>query len=215
MIKPVKRTYTAPLRTEAARRTRDTILEVARGLFIEHGYPATTMAAIAKEAGVSLDTVYASVGTKPVVFRLLIERALSGSDDPVPALERDYVREIVQEPDARRKIETYASAVRQIQERLSPLFSVLQIAAATDREFGELWTEISERRAQNMRLFIADLAETGMLRSDITGEEAADTVWAMNSSEFYVLLVRQRGWSPDQFEHWLADAWKRLLLVDP
>jgi prophage antirepressor-like protein len=63
-----------------------------------------------------------------------------------------------------------------------------------------------------MRAFVADLAAREGLRADLSPEMAADTVWAMNSSEFYLLYVRDRGWAPETFERWLADAWKRLLL---
>lgn len=215
MSDPVKtRTYHSPARQAAAQRTRHTILDAATRLFVSGGYSATTMAAIADEASVALDTVYASVGAKPVLFRLLIESAISGEDDPVPALERDYVRAIRAEPDPRRKLALYAQAIRRIQERLAPLFSVLREAAPADADLGAVWNEIGERRARNMRLLAAELAETGKLRPDLSVEEAADILWTMNSSEFYVLLVQERKWAPDRFERWLADSWARLLLRD-
>src|SRR6266567_6530357 len=89
---PVKRQYDASKRREAAVRTRGAILKAAQALFGERGYAATPMAAIAERAGVAVDTVYASVGRKPEVARLLIESAISGSSQAVAAEERDYVR---------------------------------------------------------------------------------------------------------------------------
>jgi AcrR family transcriptional regulator len=213
MTKRVKpRSYHAPRRQEQARRTRRAILDAAGGLFVERGYAATTMSAVAEAAGVALDTVYAAVGPKPVLFRLLVETAISGSEEPVPALERDYVRAIRAEPDPARKLVLYAQAVGRIQQRLAPLVQVLQQAAAGDAELRALWQAIADRRAANMRLFAAELAATGGLRPGLSVEEAADVLWSTNSPELYLLLVGQRGWDPDRYQQWLADAWQRLLL---
>jgi AcrR family transcriptional regulator len=215
MAKSVKpRPYHAPRRAEAAARTRRAIAEAAGRLFAEHGYSAVTMGQIAAEAGVAADTVYAAIGPKPVLFRLLIERAISGEDEAVTPLERDYVRAMRAEPNARAKLAIYARAVRLLQARLAPLFLALQAAASSTPELAALWREISERRAANMRLLVADLATTGSLRADLSIDEAADIIWSMNASEYYDLLVNQRGWPPERFEAWLNDAWQRLLLSD-
>src|SRR5215204_525255 len=136
------RQYNASRRKEAAATTRRSIAAAARELFLEKGYVATTMPSIAKAAGVSLDTVYASAGAKPVLFRHLIETAISGADDPIPALQRDYVREIQSELDPVRKIAIYAHAVRLIQTRMAPLFAVLRDAAQSDEDLRQLWADI-------------------------------------------------------------------------
>ncbi len=207
-----KRAYDSRSRKEAARLTQRSILETARNIFIEKGYAAATMPAIAQAAGVALDTVYSTVGRKPALFRLLIETAISGESGAVPAEEREYVQAIRAEPDAGGKLRIYATALCSIQQRLGPLFRVLQGAALLDAQLAALWKNISERRAKNMRLFAADLAATGRLRADISVSRAADIIWTMNSPEFYLLLVEERGWSPKEFENWLLDAWVRLLL---
>jgi hypothetical protein len=93
------------------------------------------------------------------------------------------------------------------------LFKVLQGAAPLDPELAALWKTISERRAKNMRLFAADLAATGRLQPRLSVTKVADIVWSMNSPEFYLLLVEERGWSSEEFESWLADSWIRLLLI--
>jgi len=208
-----KRAYDSSSRREGERATRQSILDAARRLFLEKGYAATTMPEIARAAGIALDTVYAAVGKKPSLFRLLVEVAISGSDRAVPAEERDYVRAIRQEADAARKLRIYAAALRTIQPRLAPLFRVLQGAAPLDPELDALWQGISKRRARNMRLLARDLAATGRLRPGLSVGRAADIIWSMNSPEFYLLLVGQRGWSPDAFERWLGDAWILLLLA--
>lgn len=209
------RGYRSPVRDEQARRTRSAILESARRLFSVHGYAGTTMATIAAEAGVAVDTVYAAVGSKPVLFRLLLETAISGVDEAIPAEDRDYVRRIQAEPRARRKLEIYAAAIGAIAERMGPLHLVLRDAASQAPELARIRDEIAARRATNMRLLAQDLIATGELRPDLSIDEIADVVWTMNSAEFHQLLVTERGWSPAQFQQWLADSWCRLFLDGP
>ncbi len=211
MQPPVKRQYDRSKRREAAARTREAILNAALALFSDRGYAATPMTAIAEQAGVALDTVYASVGRKPELARLLIETAISGSSQAVPAGERGYVQAIRAAPDAETKIAIYASAMRMIAGRLAPVLGILQQAAPAEPELAALWREIAERRAANMHLFVTGLAEVATLRVD--PGEAADIVWATNAPELYQLLVYQRGWTPERYEHFLADTWRRLLLA--
>jgi AcrR family transcriptional regulator len=208
---PVKRRYDASRRRQAAARTRAAILEAARQLFGERGYTATAMTAIADRAGVALDTVYATVGRKPELARLLIETAISGTDQAIPAEQRDYVRSIQAARDAETKIAMYAAAITAIAPRMALVLDIIQQAAPTEPELAALRTEIAERRAANMRLFVADLAAAGSLRLD--QGEAADIVWATNSAEMYQLLVGQRGWTPQRYERFLSDTWQRVLLA--
>jgi AcrR family transcriptional regulator len=209
-VKP--RRYDSSRRKLAAAQTRSLILAAARELFVSHGYGTTTVAAIAQRAGVAQDTVYAAVGTKPAIFRSLIESALSGRDEPVPGAQREYANQMRAAPDVRSKLAIYAAAVTTIHGRLAPLFVALRAAASANPELAQLGREISERRARNMRHLTDDLATTGELRADVDRDEIADVIWSMNSSEYYALLVLERGWTPERFERWLFDAWTRLLL---
>jgi len=211
LVKP--RRYRSPVREEQARRTRQAILAAARQLFAEQGYAATTIAQIAAAANVAVDTVYASAGPKPALFRLLMETAISGTDQAVPAEQRNYVRQIRAAATAQDKIRIYAGAVTQANTRLAPLHLVLRDAAAAAPELARIRDGISARRAANMRLFAQDLAATGQLRPGLDPEEVADVVWSMNSAEYFTLLVRERDWDPARFAAWLADAWCRLFLA--
>ena len=211
---PVKRPrYDNAGRRAQSRQTRQRIIEAARQLIVSRGYRATTIAAIAAAADVHVDTVYELAGRKPLILRELIEQAVSGTDHPVAAEERDYVQAILAEPDPAAKLAIYAKAVRDTQARMAPLFLALRDASATEPDAAQVWREISARRAANMRKLARDLAGAGGLRAGLSIDEAADIIWATNSSELYVLLTAERGWSPDRYQHWLADTWRRLLLV--
>jgi AcrR family transcriptional regulator len=209
----VGRGYESERRRAQSEATRLRILEKAHELVAERGYRGTTVAELARRAEVHVDTIYALVGRKPVILHELVERAISGADRALDPLERDYVQQMRAEPDAGRKLDLYAGAMRRIHERLAPLFVALRDASSTDPEAAAVWSRISERRAANMRLLAADLLSTGQLRADLTVDDVADTVWATNSPELQQLLVGDRGWSPDRYQAWLADSWRRLLLA--
>lgn len=207
-----RRAYRATQRSATAAATRRAVLDGAKDLFAERGYTATTVADIAERAAVAVDTLYATVGRKPQILRELVETALSGTGEVVPAQQREYVLAIRAASDVETKIATYAAAVTAIQSRLAPIFLALRDAAVSDAGCSALWREIGERRARNMREFAADLRATGRLRDDLTDDDVADVIWTMNAAEYWDLLVGQRGWRPEQFRDWLADAWSRLLL---
>jgi AcrR family transcriptional regulator len=209
-----RRAYDSRSRTASALATRQAILDSARRIFLERGYAATTMPAIARDAGTALDTVYATVGKKPALFRLLVESAISGASEAVPTEAREFVRAIRAAPSAAEKLRIYAATLHEIQPRLAPLFRVLQAAAPLDPDLKALWDEIAERRAANMLLLARDVQSAGRLRGGLSVSKVADIIWSMNSPEFYLLLVEQRGWSPGEYEKWLGDAWIRLLLED-
>ena len=215
VAKPVKsRSYDNSGREAQKQETRQRILDAAQRLMLGSGYRATTVAAIARAAEVHVDTVYELVGRKPVLMRQLIERALSGTDGAVAAAERDYVKAIRAEPDPGRKLAIYAGAVRHIHGRMAPLFLALRDASATEPEAKEVWREISDRRASNMRQLAEDLRAAGGLRDGLSIDEAADVIWATNSAELYVLLTGERSWTPSRYESWLTETWCRLLLPE-
>lgn len=209
------RRYESEIRRRRSAETRRRILECARELVVEKGYAGTAVAEVARRAGVHVDTVYALVGRKPVILHELVENAISGTDHAVDPLERDYVQAMRAEPDAGRKLDLYAGAMSRIHERLAPLFLALRDASRADPEAGRIWSAISERRALNMRRLADDLLRTGQIRPDLTLDQVADLVWVTNSPDVHQLLVQDRGWTPEQYQAWLADSWRRLLLTHP
>lgn len=211
MKEPVKRRYTSTVRTQRAAATRRAVLGAAQELFASDGYEATSVAAVARRAGVSLDTVYAAVGRKPELLLAVVDMTLGSAAEPVPAEQRDYVVAIRAAATAREKIEVYAAALGRLMPAIVPLLEALAQAAATDSECARVRDTIAERRAANMRLFAADLRNTGEVRRELDDEAVADVVWATNSPQYYALL-HSRGWSPAAYADHLADLWCRFLL---
>jgi AcrR family transcriptional regulator len=206
-----RRRYDATRRREAADRTRGRILEAAGTLFREQGYEPTTVARIARRAEVSVDTVYASVGRKPQLVRMVIDDLLGEGRGPVQAEQREYVERIRAAEGAVAKLATYAAALARLHPQVAPLVEALRDAGRGDEECRRAWHELVERRASNMRAFAADLRSTGDVRDDLDDVAVGDIVWATNSPEYFLLLA-SRGWSPDRYREHLVDLWSRLLL---
>jgi AcrR family transcriptional regulator len=207
-----RRPYASVLRTQQAAATRTAVLASARRLFTTKGYAATSVSEVAADAGVSLDTVYASVGRKPRLLLAVIDMILGSSEQPISAEDRDYVKAVRAAPTARQKIATYTQALGRFMPRVAPLFGALREAAVTDPECTRLSQELASRRAVNMALFATELRATGELRGDLSDDQVADLIWTTNAPEFFE-LVAARGRTPGEYADLLADLWTRTLLA--
>jgi AcrR family transcriptional regulator len=201
-VKP-KRRYDSSGRRAQALRTREAILDAAQRQFLEGGYAATTIAAIAGEAGVSVETIYKAFGGKPGLVRAIYDRGLAGRE-PVPAFQRaDEMRE--RETDPRTIMRNWATIASEVSAVVSPIARLVRFAAAGDPDMAALLkahNDIRERRARHHARF---LRRRGYLREDLTLAQATDILWTCTSDELYDLMVTQRGWSLPRFARWLAD----------
>lgn len=209
-VKP-RRRYESPRRQEQARATRRAVLEAARALFVENGYVATTIESIASRAAVSPETIYATFKNKRTILSGLLDISMAGDDAPVPVLEREWVQELRDEPDPRRRLLILARNGRAILERVTPIYEVLRGAAAADPEIARLWETNKAQRSAGQRELIQAVAAGTSFREGLTTRAAADIVFAIGSPETYRLLVTDRGWSPDRFERWYAETLARVL----
>jgi AcrR family transcriptional regulator len=213
-VKP-RRRYDNRRREEQALQGRRRILDAAYELFLEQGYPGTTMAGVARAAGVSVETVYKSFGSKAALAKKVWDVTLVGDDQPVPLAQRAEFTAMTAEPDPRRMLAGYAAIGRTLAERLGPLQRVIHEGAqAGDRELRELVATIDRERLAGASGFVAKLAERGALRRGLAPEEARDVLWTLISFEVLRLLVDGRGWSLERWERWLADTLADVLL-DP
>lgn len=195
MGEPVKRRYDATRRRAQAGATRERILAAARARFLRDGYAATTIAGVAEDADVSVQSVYKSFGSKPGLLKSLFDSAIVGDDVPVPLAERDSIAAVLREPDPWRKIAMFAEMCAQIVPRAAPIQLLARQAAAADSEIAALYLQMGHERLVGFAAFAAHLAEGGHLDAAVTVEEARDVLWTYNSPELYDLLVGQRGWS--------------------
>jgi len=204
------RTYVSPKRAEQAQATRRAILDAAQRLFIARGYGATSIRAIAEEAGVAVQTVYAVFGNKRQLVIELIENAITGGDQLASVTEHPEVQAIRAEPDPRRRAELDAALSRKIIQRVLPAFKITSDAAAVDPHFAELNQTMIARRRAEMGEAATMLAGDDGLR--VSPDVAAASLLVLYSPHVAQILTEHVGWSYDRYEQWLADAIERLIL---
>ncbi len=209
-----KRRYHSPRRREQAEATRNEILDAAERLFIRDGYVATSMAAIAKEAGVALKTVYVSFETKSGLLRALWHRNLRGGREDVPVGDQAWFREVLDEPDPAKALRLNARNSRVVKQRIAPLGHVILNAAAADPEIKALSERIWSQFYDNQRDVVKSIAGRKGLRRGLGVDRAADILWTLNHPHVYVLLLESRDWTPEQYERWLGDITCSQLLPD-
>jgi len=199
-----RRSYNATRRQEQARLTRLAVLDASRRLFLEHGYAGTTVAAVAREAGVSVETIYKAFGRKPELVKAVFDVAVVGDDEPIPLMERAFVQENMAEPDPAIKLRSYGHHYALTATRANPIQLVVRDAAVTDPGAAAVWAQLQSERLIGMTAFANHLADAGHLRPDVTVDEARDVLWTHNSVEVWDLLVRQRQWPLDRFGAWVG-----------
>jgi AcrR family transcriptional regulator len=207
-----KRRYNSTRRRAQAEQTRSQIVEAARRLFAERGYVGTTIGAIAGLAEVAPETVYASFGSKKAVLSRLIASSVLGDEGTGSLMDRPGPREVQREQNPGRQVKLFARDIRQIMERVSPLFEIMRAAARNDPDIAVLLEQTLAERMEGMRHFVGLLARGRGLRDGLTAEAAAETVWTITSPEVFRLLTADRGWPPARYERWLAETLTRLLL---
>jgi AcrR family transcriptional regulator len=181
---------------------------------VQHGYAATTMAAIAAEAGVALKTVYVAFETKGGVVRSLWNLALRGDEGDTPVAERAWYRAVLDEPDPERQLRLNAANSRVGKLRLGAVLELIRTAAPTEPEIDALWERIQTEYHANQRAVVESVAAKGALRPEVDVDRAADIVWAVNNPDLWQLLVGRLGWTPEQYEQWCADTVCSQLLRD-
>ena len=199
------RAYNSSRRREQAAATRRDILGAAQRLFERQGYAATTMAAIATEAGVALKTVYLAFETKSGVLRALWNQLLRGDEDEAPVAERSWYREVVEEPDPQRQLRLNARNSRAAKTRIAGVLKVIREAAPVDSDTGALWERIQTEFHANQRVIVERLAQRKALRRGLDVDRATDILWTLNHPDVWQLLVGERGWTPEQYEQWFGD----------
>ena len=199
-------------RAQQARATRRRIIDRAAKLFIEQGYAATTLDQISTAAGVAVQTVYFHFRNKATVLKEVVDVAAVGDDEPVPVMDRPWVRRVRKEPDGRRALAMYLRNARAIFERIAPIMKTVRDAAGSDPEMAAQWQTNRKQTYTAQRMIVQWLADKHALRPELTVDRATDIVSCLVSIEVYQLFTAERGWSPAQWERWIKDTLTATIL---
>ena len=205
-----RRPYTSPRHNELRRQTRRAVIDAARTLFADRGYRATTIEALATEAGVAVQTVYAAFGNKRSVLRALLDTVVAGDDEQRTVLERARADlDGITDPDQR--LDRVLRFGTEIVGRSADIYRILRGAAAGDQDLQADLEEGHRRRYQDVQAFIELVVDGQLSTKDL--DHAADVCFAIFSYETYDLLVDQRGWSTERWQRWIRDALSSTLSV--
>ena len=202
-------------RHRRSRQTRRAIVAAATDLFAAGGYSSTTMAAIGEHAGVAVQTVYASFGTKRAILAEALDQAITGDDADVVVNARDWMQPVWSGVTATDRLTAYAAAVRRIMAGAGDMFAAVAAAAAVDPQVADLAAVTEQRRRAGAAAVIDAVQEVADLREGLDREGAVDVLWLLNGPDVFRHLVRGAGWTLDRYESWLAGTFVRELLGTP
>ena len=170
----------------------------------------TTIAAIAAESGVSPDTIYKGFGGKAGLVRAIRSEALKGVG-PIPAEQRSDALHATTS-DAKAIIGEWGRLTAEVAPLVTPILLLIRTAAASDPAARRLMEEMDADRFARMADNARRLHATGHLRRGISVDDATDVLWTYSAPELYELLVLRRGWTPQRFGRFAADAMIAALL---
>jgi AcrR family transcriptional regulator len=210
LSKPVKRSYDASRRRAQAHETRRAVLRAAHDLFVEQGYGRTTIADIARTAGVSPETIYAAFKNKATLLHRVWDVTIGGDDEEVVFHERPEIQAIRAEPDLAKRFMMHARMSTATARRITPFRLAVQAAAGSEPSAAEMLAEMDRQRLVGMGVMAAESAKTGQLA--VSEEECRDVVWAMTDGTLWHQFVNGRGWSDERYSEWVGRIWVATLV---
>ncbi|WP_406276388.1 TetR/AcrR family transcriptional regulator [Nocardia sp. NBC_00881] len=202
---PPRRGYDNLRRQAQAHRTRADIAEAARRLFISQGWASTTVREVAREANVSVPTVYAAYGNKTGLVWALVDAA------DLPADPERLLADLGAAPTPEKQLAAMAGYDRRLFERSGDLITLVREAGRTEADLATIYEQV-RRAADQTRVEVFSSWPAGTLRPGVDLATAVDVYAALCNIDVYTILIHERGWPPDQIEHWWGQALSRQLL---
>jgi AcrR family transcriptional regulator len=191
-----RRRYTSTLRARRAEQTRAEVLTAAVRLFADGGWVKTTLAAVAEEAGVAIETVYKGWGSKKALLLAAMDVAIVGDAEPVPLLQRERLLRLRSAPPAQHLREGITVVAELYAGPLHRVWATMKEAAAGDAEVARWCTEHEERRRQTTAQWLRVVYERPV------DDTTLDSLWALGSLEVFTKLTAERGWTLEQWRDW-------------
>lgn len=202
---PPRRRYDSLRRTLQAQATSVEIAQAARRLFVAKGWAATTVREVAREAGVSVPTVYSAYGNKTGLVQAIVDAADLSADAPRMLAELEAAA-----GDPPRQLAAMAGYDRRLFERAADVIALIREAARTESDLATTYTD-ARRRDDDTRIQVFTSWPDGTLREDLT--TSVDIYAALCTIDVFTTLTTERGWSPDRVETWWATTLSRELLA--
>ncbi len=204
------RFYDSSRRRAQAQRTQSRVVEVARQHFLTAGYGATSISAIAAEAGASVESVYKSFGGKARLLKGVFDAEFAGPG--VLSSNETAQRLSAEEHDPYTRLRAFGTLVAEIGPRVTPIALLVRDGAVSDPDLARVWEQLNQERLARMASHAERLDRDGHLRPAVSVTEARDVLWSLSSPELYDLLVRRQRWEVNRFGSWVGNAYIKALL---
>jgi AcrR family transcriptional regulator len=204
---PAKRAYNSSRRKRQAAETRAEVLAAATRLFNDSGWAGTTVAAIAEEAGVAVETVYSGFGSKKALLRDAADTSVVGDAEPIPFMERPVVAQLG-EGSIGDRMRTGMNILADTHERSAGVWRALQDAAVGDDSLTDWAREAEQRRYLDTRRSLELVFER-----PIEGP-MMDALWVLYGTDAYRKLTHEAGQSRLEYQRCIAEATVRILGAD-
>jgi AcrR family transcriptional regulator len=202
-----QRSYKSLVRQRQAEDTRRRIVEATRHLLQTQGYAGMTIEAIARRAEVSAQSVYAIFKSKTGILLALLDQSTFG-----PSYE-EVVHQALTAGDPETRLRLAAGVARQIRTAQSAVFDLMRGAGVVAPELAKMAQQRERLRYEKEESVITFLRKSGKLRPGLNHRVARDIFWMLTGGDVYRMLVRERGWSPQKYQDWLADTLVQCLLT--
>lgn len=210
-VKP-KRKYNSKRRGMQAADTKSAIVDAARILFMKHGWQGTTIAGIAKESGVSSETIYATFKHKQTILQSVVEHAIRGKEPDRPLLEQDEPLAVLAAIGHGRQIELFARDITRVLANVAEVIAVVRAAAESEPTLAELYAWLHAGRRRNLSAVAQAMLRNESFESDLNEADITALLWRLASPELFLLMTKVEGLTLEQYSGWLADTLKRVLL---
>jgi AcrR family transcriptional regulator len=201
-----RRRYDASGRRAQARANRQRILDAARRLFLAQGYAATTVAEVARAAGVSAPTVFAAFTAKSNLLKEVLDTSIVGDDEAVPMAERPAMRHVHEGATAGEVLTRLAALIAEGMPRVYEVYAIAHRAADTDPEVARIVRTLDEQRLIGAGRLAATVCRRLGTDDPAEHERIRDTIWTLNSPLLFGLLARERGWPVERYRQWITTA---------
>jgi AcrR family transcriptional regulator len=208
-----RRKYQSRLRQQQAADTRGAIIAAARELFVANGWQGTTIAAVARRAGVSPESVYAVFGGKSALLLGVVQTAVRRGDPATPLVEQAGPRAVAAAGDQAEILRLFAGDIAQVLAAVADIVAVMRVAAQADPEVAKVYESIHAGRRENLALVARALAAKGPLRDGMSEAAALAQIWRLASPELFLMLTGIEGLTGAQYAAWLEHTLGQLLLV--
>ena len=192
------RSYDSSRRKLMAQENRKRVITVSRKLFERQGFKGTSVEQIAVDSGLAKPTIYAMFKSKEGILLAIVDGSFAKESF------EELVNQASKGKTAKERFEITAKLCRKLYEAESSNLASFRDFVGISPELKELEKKLEHRRYMRQERSVKQMKLKDFIKGNISEKKARDIIWALTGRDFYRMLVAERGWSPEQYEDWVA-----------